>query len=157
MDLTPALKLTYQQLSDSLTKNKEDDFSKESRLKWAVQAISGDWTLLSNVSNAMNILRQIRFYIVGSINGWPSVWDINDPMQVIPDKAASRYAKVFYTYLKLKAGNEFKFFKTKGDWGSGYGIVSGSNGEYETGFNQGDNIKITADGVYRVTLDLNQQ
>lgn len=152
-----SLKLTYQQFSDSLTKNKEDDFSKESRLKWAVQAITGDWTLLSNESNAMNILRQIRFYIVGKINGLPVDWDINNPMQMIPDKALSRYAKVFYTYLKLKAGNEFKFFKTKGDWNSGYGPVSGSNGEYETGFRQGTgNFSVTADGIYRITIDLSK-
>lgn len=149
-----ALKITYKQLSDSLNDNGEDDLSKESRLKWAVQAISGDWVQLSNVSNALNILRQVRFYVVGSIDGW-SVWDINDPMQLIPDKAAGRYAKVFYGYLKLKAGNEFKFFSTKGDWSTGYGPISGSNGEYETGLNQGNgNFSVSADGVYRVTIDL---
>lgn len=151
--LDSALKMTYQQLSDSLYKNGQQDLSKEDRIKWAVQAITGDWTLLSNVNNAMNFFRQVRFYIVGSIEGLP-VWNINEPTQVIPDKAEGRYSKVFYTYLKLKTGDEFKFFKTKGDWGSGYGLVSGSNGEYTTGLNQGDNIKITADGIYRVTLDL---
>ena len=151
-----ALKMSYKQLSDSLDKNGQDDLSKENRLKWAVQAISGDWVQLSNVNNAMNILRQVRFYVVGKIDGW-SEWNIDDPMQIIPDKAAGRYAKVFYAYLKLKAGNEFKFFKTKGDWGSGYGPISGSNGEYETGFNQGTgNFSVAADGVYRVTIDLSK-
>ncbi|WP_127133011.1 SusE domain-containing protein [Pseudoflavitalea rhizosphaerae] len=151
-----ALKMTYKQLSDSLDKNDQDDLSKENRLKWAVQAISGDWVQWSDVNNAMNILRQVRFYVVGKIDGW-SEWNIDDPLQIIPDKAAGRYAKVFYAYLKLKAGNEFKFFKTKGDWGSGYGPISGSNGEYETGFNQGSgNFSVAADGVYRVTIDLSK-
>ncbi|QEC41656.1 SusE domain-containing protein [Pseudobacter ginsenosidimutans] len=151
-----ALKMTYKQLSDSLDDNEQDDLSKENRLKWAVQAISGDWVQWSNVNNTMNILRQVRFYVVGKIDGW-SEWKIDDPMQIIPDKAAGRYAKVFYAYLKLKAGNEFKFFKTKGDWNSGYGPISGSNGEYETGFNQGSgNFSVAADGVYRVTIDLSK-
>lgn len=150
-----SLKMTYKQLSDSLDDNGHADLSKENRMIWTVQAISGSWTQMANYTNAMNILRQVRFYVVGKIAGWPSEWNINDPMQLIPDKAPGRYAKVFYAYLKLKAGNEFKFFKTKGDWGSGYGPVSGSNGEYETGYNQGSgNFTITTDGVYRVTIDL---
>ena len=151
-----ALKMTYQQLSDSLFENGRKDLSKEDRIKWAVQAITGDWVLLSNVNNGMNFFRQVRFYIVGSIEGLP-VWNINEPTQLIPDKAAGRYANVFYGYFKLKAGNEFKFFKTKGDWDSGYGPVSGSDGEYTTGFRQGNgNFTVTADGVYRVTIDLSQ-
>lgn len=152
-----ALKMTYKQLSDSLDDNGVDDYSKENRIKWAVQAISGDWVQLSSYTNAMNILRQVRFYLVGKINGMTpeQEWNINDPMQMIPDRASGRYSKVFYTYLKLKIGNEFKFFKIKGDWSSGYGPISGSNGEYETGYQQGTgNFKITADGIYRVTIDL---
>jgi starch-binding outer membrane protein SusE/F len=149
-----ALKLPYKQLSDSLTENKENDFSKESRLKWAVQAISGDWALLSNVSNAMNILRQVRFYVVGKFNGWPAEWDINTPMQMIPDRKEGRYSKVFYTYLNLKAGNVFKLFQTKGNWNSGYGNDGGTNGEYNTGLNKGENFEIATDGLYRITIDL---
>lgn len=145
-----SLQVTYKQLSDSLNDNGQTDLSLESKLIWGVQAISGNWTQLSSVSNAMNIMREVRFFVVGSINNW----DINAPIQIIPDKAPGRYAKVFYAYMLLDDGAAFKFFQTPGDWGSGYGAKDGSNGVYNTGFNQGDNINIADSGVYRITIDL---
>ncbi len=40
---------------------------------------------------------------------------------MVVDQKADRYGTVFYTYIKLADNAEFKFFKTKGDWSSGYG------------------------------------
>lgn len=93
-----------------------------------------------------------HFYLVGSINGW----DINNPLELISDKKDDRWGKIFYSYVYMNAGDEFKFAKTPGDWGSAYGNVSPSGAGYTTGFNQGGNFQVTASGVYRVTIDVAQ-
>ncbi len=146
-----ALDISYKQFSDSLVKYNFTDLSKVVKLQWTVMASSGNWQQQSAYNNSLYILREVQFFIVGNITGW----DINNPMPIIADKKPDRYSKVFYAYLKLKAGDEFKFFKTKGDWGSGYGAAGGgANGAYTTGYNQGGNFSITADGIYRLTIDV---
>lgn len=91
-------------------------------------------------------------YVVGSINGW----DIDNAWELISDKKADRWGKVFYTYVKLNAGDEFLFAKKRGDWGSKYGVGGGgTNGIYDlASIGNGDNFKITASGIYRLTIDL---
>jgi hypothetical protein len=126
------------------------DLSQVAKLKWSVRATSGTFTLWSKYENIIYILRKVSLYVVGSFTGW----DINNPMEIVVDKKADRYTKVFYAYVKLNAGDEFKFAKTKGDWGSAYGNTGGSNGIYTTGFNQGGNFQIATSGIYRLTLDL---
>lgn len=91
-----------------------------------------------------------NFYIVGSINGW----DINNAWEIISDRAPSRWGKVFYTYLKMNAGDEFKFAKEKGNWGSAYGNNGASGAGFSTGYNQGGNFQIATSGIYRLTIDI---
>lgn len=93
-----------------------------------------------------------HLYLVGSVNGW----DINNPLELINDKKDDRWGKIFYTYAYLNAGDEFKFAKTPGDWGSAYGNTGSSGTGYTTGFNQGGNFVITSSGIYRLTIDVAQ-
>lgn len=148
--LDSAVKLSGKQLNDSLNNHGFTDLSKVSKLQWIVTATSGAWSQPSTYTNTIYLLREIQFYIVGNFTGW----NIDNPMAIIVDKKTDRYSKVFYAYVQLKAGDEFKFFKTRGDWGSGYGNTGGgANGEFTTTFNQGGNFSIAADGIYRLTLD----
>ena len=52
--------------------------------------------------------------------------------------------------LDLKAGDEFKV-RANGVWGFDYGITDGKTEAY------GDNVKVEADGIYTITLDLNTE
>jgi len=144
------LSVSYKAFSDSLTAHGLTDASAVASLKWNVAAVSGSWSQYSDYTNQLYIARLVRMYFVGSMTGW----DINAPVELIADKASSRLGKVFYTYLKLNAGDEFKFFRTPGDWGSGYGNNGTSGAGYTTGLNQGGNFQIATAGVYRITIDL---
>ncbi|MDZ4794764.1 MAG: SusE domain-containing protein [Bacteroidota bacterium] len=144
------LTVTTKQISDSLATYGYADLSVQADLKWTVVATSGTWKQQADYTNTLSILRQIKFYLVGNITGW----DINNPWEIITDKKADRFGKVFYTYVKLNAGDQFKFFKIKGDWGSGYGNNGASGAGFATGFNVGGNFQIATSGIYRLTLDV---
>lgn len=93
-----------------------------------------------------------RMYIVGSVNGW----DINNPWEIISDKAAGRWGKVFYTYAKLNAGDAFLFVKTPGDWNSKHGSTGGSGAVHDIGApGSGGDFVVPTAGIYRLTIDLN--
>ena len=144
------LSATSKQISDSLAKYGFADLSLQANLKWTVVATSGTWKQQSDYTNNLFILRQIKFYIVGSFTGW----DINNPWEIITDKKTDRFGKVFYAYVKLNAGDEFKFFKIKGNWNSGYGNNGVSGLGFSTGYNSGGNFTISTSGIYRLTLDV---
>jgi len=148
--LDSLLVLTTKQISDSLALHGYADLSLPANLKWTVIATSGTWKQQADYINALSILRQIKFYIVGNFTGW----DINNPWEIITDKKSDRFGKVFYAYVKLNAGDEFKFFKVKGDWGSGYGNNGTSGAGFSTGYNVGGNFQISSNGIYRLTLDV---
>ncbi|HEX2684843.1 MAG TPA: SusE domain-containing protein, partial [Ferruginibacter sp.] len=145
-----SLSVSWKQISDSLDKHGITDLSQVAKLKWNVRASSGSFSMFSKYENLIYILRKVSFYLVGSFTGW----DINNPMEMVVDKRPDRYSKVFYSYVKLSAGDEFKFAKSKGDWNSAYGNTGGSGGIYTTGVNQGGNFQIAASGIYRLTIDL---
>ena len=93
-----------------------------------------------------------RMYIVGSMTGW----DINNPWEIISDKASGRWGKVFYTYARLNAGDAFLFVKTIGDWNSKYGSTGGSGTTFTIGApGTGGDFIIPTSGIYRLTIDLN--
>ena len=78
--------------------------------------------------------------IIGTING--TNWDTDFPMQeVLPGVWMS-------DPLQLKAGNEFKV-RLNGNWAVNYGITNGSL------VRDGANIRVEKDGLYVVTLNLN--
>lgn len=144
------LSVSWKQISDSLDNHGITDLSQAAKLKWNVKAASGSFSMFSEFENLIYILRKVSFFLVGSFTGW----DINNPMEMVVDKKPDRYAKVYYSYVKLNAGDEFKFAKTKGDWGSAYGNTGGSGEEFTTGMNQGGNFQIGASGIYRLTIDV---
>jgi hypothetical protein len=93
-----------------------------------------------------------HMYIVGSMQGW----DINAPWEIISDRAGTRWGKVFYSYVKLNAGDAFVFVKTPGDWNSKHGSAGGTAPTYNIGAaGTGADFTVTTSGIYRVTIDLN--
>jgi len=144
------LTISYKDFSDSLVTHGLTDPSTVANLKWNVAAISGTWTQWSDYTNQLYIARLVRMYLVGSINGW----NIDAPFEMVADKAPSRLGKVFYTYIKLNSGDEFKFVRTPGDWGSAYGNAGVSGTGFTTGINQGGNFQISTSGIYRLTIDI---
>jgi starch-binding outer membrane protein SusE/F len=145
-----SISVSWKQLSDSLVAKGLTDPGQAAKLKWTVKATSGTFSMWAKYQNLLYILRKVSFFLVGSVNGW----DIGNPLELVLDKKPDRYGKVFYTYMKLNAGDEFKFAKTKGDWGSAYGNTGGSAGNFTTAMNQGGNFQISTSGIYRLTIDL---
>ncbi len=128
------------------------DFSQVVHLKWHVEAVTGSWTQPSAYENDVAFLREVNMYLVGDLNGW----NIDEGIKMIVDR--ERYGKVYYSYIYLTAGTNFKFFQVQGDWGSGYGRTEETdpalgNG-VKTGYNVGGDINIAADGLYRLTIDV---
>jgi len=146
------LAVSYKRISDSLALHGYADISLQANLQWTVEATSGTWKQKSDYVNNLSILRQVKFYLVGGVQN--PQWNIDNPLEMITDKRPDRYGKVFYTYVKMNAGTEFKFFKTKGDWGSGYGNNGVSGAGFTTGFNVGGNFIAPSNGIYRLTLDV---
>ena len=144
------LNLSYKQWDSTLNAKGMTDQSQLAKFRWTVMATSGNFKLQSKFDNKISVLRQVKFFLVGSFTGW----DINAPMELVVDKKSDRFGKVFYSYIKLNAGDAFKFAKTKGDWGSAYGNTGGSNGIYTTGMNQGGDFQIPTSGIYRLTIDI---
>jgi starch-binding outer membrane protein SusE/F len=144
------LVVTTKQISDSLAAHGYADVSLQANLKWTVIATSGTWKQQADYVNDLILLRQIKFYLVGDITGW----DINNPWELVVDKKADRYGKVFYTYFKVTSGAQFLFIKEKGNWGSKYGITGGSAPTYDIGYNTGGDFFITTPGIYRLTIDV---
>ncbi|HEX6335306.1 MAG TPA: SusE domain-containing protein [Flavisolibacter sp.] len=142
--------VTYKQISDSLLAHGYTDFSQIAKLDWTVMATSGTFTMQSDYTNTLYIVRLVRMYLVGSINGW----NINAPFEMIADKGPGRLGRVFYTYIRLSASDEFKFAKTPGDWNSAYGVTGVVGGGFSTAMNQGGNFGVQSGGVYRLTIDL---
>jgi starch-binding outer membrane protein SusE/F len=144
------LTVTTKQISDSLAVHGYADIGLQADLKWTVVASSGTWNQQSDYINTLSILRQVNFYLVGSPNGW----NIDAPLKLVVDKKADRYGKVFYSYVKMNAGDEFKFAKEPGNWGSCYGNNGASGAGFATGYNVGGNFQIATSGVYRLTIDV---
>ncbi len=144
------LNLSYKQWDSALNSKGMTDLTKVGKFRWTVVATSGNFKLQSKYDNVISVLRQVKFFLVGSFTGW----DINAPMELVVDKKSDRFGKVYYTYLRLNQNDAFKFVKTKGDWGSAYGNTGGTNGNYTTGFNQGGDFTIPATGIYRLTIDI---
>lgn len=143
------LKISWKAMSDSLAAHGYTDFSEVAKLQWTVMATSGTYTRASEYVNTLYITRLVRMFLVGDLTGW----DINNPFELVADKAPGRLAKVFYTYVKVTTTAQFLFIKQKGDWGSKYGITGGSAPTYDIGFNTGGDFFITTPGIYRLTID----
>jgi len=143
--------VSYKALNDSLAKYGFTNPSVPANLKWTVVATSGTWSQISDFSNSLSIVREVKMYIVGSAT--PGDWDISKSIQMIEDK---RHPGTFYLYVFLNAG-EMKFVNGQ-QWPPAAGAVdygqrkSAAVGELAE--QDEDNISISTAGVYRVTVDV---
>ncbi|MFZ9386540.1 MAG: SusE domain-containing protein [Chitinophagaceae bacterium] len=147
------LNMSWKAISDSLSARGYTDFSSISKLEWTVVATSGGFSRQADYINKIYIVRLVRMYLVGNITGW----DINNPIELVADKANGRLGKVFYTYVKVATNAQFLFIKERGNWGSKYGITGGSAPTYDIGYNTGGDFFINTPGIYRLTIDVGNQ
>ncbi|MET0636584.1 MAG: SusF/SusE family outer membrane protein [Chitinophagaceae bacterium] len=143
--------ITYKQMSDLMSGAGFTNLPLPVSLTWTVVASSGDWKQYSAFTNDLVITREIRVYIVGSAT--PNGWDASQAIRMIAD--GSNFG-VFYMYVFLKGGEEFKFLNGPAfppaagavDWGMG-----GASGDLTA--DGESNIPVATSGVYRLTVDLN--
>jgi len=94
----------------------------------------------NTITVADDTARYNSWGVIGNFGG--TSWDTDFPMtEQEPGVWVSEP-------LELKAGEEFKV-RANREWGMVYGISDGKTIEY------GDNVRVEADGIYRITLNLN--
>lgn len=144
--------ISYKRISDSLTSKGFTSLPTPVNLKWTVRATSGTWNQISDYSNTIVIVREVKVYVVGSAT--PGGWDINQSTRLIEDP---RFPGTYFTYIRLTGGNELKFVNGQVwppaagaiDWGQDPALPAGNI----TDVNE-NNIPVATTGVYRVTFDL---
>lgn len=135
---------THQAFSDSLTAHGFTDPGQIAQLKWRVLATSGNFSLASDFSNIIYLIREVKMYMVGSFQGW----DPPTGLRMIPDNRPGLQNSMFYAYVFLPANTEFKFLQGQA-WGlPDYGAGSGDN--LNPG---GSNIQVSTAGWYRVSMN----
>lgn len=148
--------LTYKAMNDSLVAHGQTNLASPTALKWTVVATSGSWKQQADYVNDLVIIREVKLYLVGGSS--PAGW--NPPLadRLIED---AKNPGVFFIYAKMTvAGSGFKFLSENTDWSSPtitiYGDADGggASGNLTTS-GGGNNINVPADGIYRVTVDLN--
>lgn len=135
---------THQAFSDSLTAHGFTDPGQVAQLKWRVLATSGNFSLASDFSNLLYVIREVKMYLVGSFQGW----DPPNGIRMIPDTRPGLINNMFYAYLFFPANTEFKFLQGQA-WGlPDYG--DGGGGNLNPG---GANVQVATAGWYRVTMN----
>lgn len=104
---------------------------------------AGTYKLTADIDNLTYTLTPVQFGIIGSAT--PGGWDADTDMTYNGETGA------FEVELALTGGQEFKF-RANDDWG----INLGDNGADGTLEQDGGNIALVRDGVYKVSLFLNQ-
>lgn len=92
----------------------------------------------------------LRFYMPGgyqSATGNGNDWDPGTAPELIRDLRSNQLNKMYYTYIYLPANAEFKITEGR-SWNVNYG---GSGGDLSPG---GGNLKVTAAGVYRISINV---
>ena len=148
--------ISYKAISDSLSAHGQTNLSLPTTLYWTVVGTGGTWKQYASYVNTLSILREVKLYLVGGSS--PAGW--NPPLadRLIED---AKNPGVFFIYAKMTvAGSGFKFLSENTDWSSPtitiYGDADGggASGNLTTS-GGGNNINVPADGIYRVTVDLN--
>lgn len=106
-------------------------------------------------SNIVNVTVQtyiplLRFYMPGSYQaatGNGSDWDPASAPQLIRDLRTPVYNKLYYAYMYLPAGAQFKVTQGR-SWDVNYGGSAGTLAQ------NGDNFSVSTAGVYRISIDL---
>ncbi len=105
----------------------------------------------SNVVNVtiVSYLPIVRFYMPGgyqAATGNGNDWDPGTAPEFIRDLRAGAFNKLYYMYIFLPAGAEFKITQGRA-WDINYG---GSGGVLSSG---GANLSVATAGVYRISID----
>ena len=151
-DATPAdtiATITYKALSDSLDAHGLTNLSEPSNLKWTVVATSGGWKQQADYINDLIILREVRMYMPGgyqSATGNGSDWTPGNAPELIRDLRPGLANNMYYIYIYLPAGAQFKFTQGRA-WDVNYG---GTGGILSPG---GDNLSVATAGVYRISIN----
>jgi len=93
----------------------------------------------------------LRFYMPGdyqAATGNGNNWDPTTAPEMIRDLRSVVFNSMYYTYIYLPAGANFKVTQGR-SWDVNYG---GSGGSLVSG---GSNFSVSTAGVYRITIDLN--
>ena len=106
-------------------------------------------------SNVVNVTVQtyvpvLRFYMPGgyqAATGNGNDWDPATAPELIRDLRTAVYNKLYYTYVYLPAGAEFKITQGR-SWDVNYGGSTGTLSQ------NGSNLSVSTAGVYRVSIDL---
>ncbi|HVF96261.1 MAG TPA: SusE domain-containing protein [Flavisolibacter sp.] len=93
----------------------------------------------------------LRLYLPGSYQtatGNGTDWTPADAPELIRDLRSAAFNKLYYTYVFLPAGAEFKITPAR-NWNVAYGNAGGGNLS-----TSGGNLSVTTAGVYRISVDL---
>ncbi|MEO8771603.1 MAG: SusE domain-containing protein [Ferruginibacter sp.] len=124
-------------------------------LEYRLKAVTSQGAI--SYSNTVNLDVQtyisiLRFYMPGSYQtatGNGTDWTPGDAPELIRDQRPGLLNNMYYIYIYLPAGAQFKF--TQGQsWNTNYGD-NGSN----TLSSGGGNLSVAADGWYRVSININ--
>lgn len=141
--------LTYKALNDSLNAHGLTDLSQPSHLKWTVVATSGTWKQQADYINELIVLREVRMYMPGgyqSATGNGTDWTPGNAPELIRDLRPGLANNMYYIYIYLPAGAQFKFTQGRA-WDVNYG---GTGGVLSPG---GDNLSVPSAGYYRITIN----
>ncbi|MCU7552590.1 SusF/SusE family outer membrane protein [Chitinophagaceae bacterium LB-8] len=143
--------IPYQQISDTLMKYGFTNLGQPTDLKWTVVANSGSWNQQSDYINTLSILREVRLYMPGSYqaaSGYGNDWTPATAPEMIRDMRTGLTNNMYYAYMYLPAGAEFKITQGR-SWDVNYGSSSGG----DLILNGSNNFKITTAGVYRISVN----
>jgi hypothetical protein len=141
--------MTYKAISDSLNAHGQTNLSVPTAMKWTVVATSGTWKQQADYINDLVILREVRMYMPGgyqSATGNGNDWDPPTAPEMIRDMRPGFANNMYYLYIYLPAGAQFKFTQGR-TWDVNYG---GTGGNLSSG---GNNLTVAAAGVYRVSVN----
>jgi hypothetical protein len=122
------------------------------KVDYRIKAVTAQGAV--SISNIVSVTIQtyipiLRFYLPGGYQGGTgngNDWDPGSAPELIRDLRPGALNKLYYIYLYLPAGAQFKFTQGR-SWDVNYG---GTGGNLSPG---GDNLTVATAGVYRISLD----
>jgi hypothetical protein len=122
------------------------------RVDYRIKAVTAQGAV--SISNIVSVTIQtyipiLRFYLPGGYQGGTgngNDWDPSSAPELIRDLRPGALNKLYYIYIYLPAGAQFKFTQGRA-WDVNYG---GTGGNLSPG---GDNLTVAAAGIYRISLD----
>lgn len=122
------------------------------KIEYRVKAVTALGAV--SYSNAVSVTIEtyiplLRFYLPGGYQGSTgngNDWDPGSAPEFIRDLRPAALNKLYYMYIYLPAGAEFKVTQGR-SWDINYG---GSAGTLSSG---GANLRVTTSGVYRISID----